>query len=162
MLVLGRQVQPKMLKCQFFSSFFLFSTVFPATYRGKKEEKCQFLLYVGRCKGKTNICQFFSFFYYEPFPAIKIILFIKFLYIFYWSGKGKCVQNILREVCWLGWAIRDSSGLQRLSPSPLPPCISTYPAGQLLHTVVSFFSLSPCRVHVYPCSTTDQVFQLEL
>ena len=50
-----------------------------------------------------------------------------------------------------------------VEPQPAPPCISTYPAtGQLLHTVVSFFSLSPCRVHVYPCSTTDQVFQLEL
>ena len=37
-------------------------------YRGspkpkvEKKEKCQFLLYVGRCKGKTDICQFFSFF----------------------------------------------------------------------------------------------------
>ena len=37
--------------------------------KGKKEEKCQFLLYVGRCKGKTDICQFFFLsFFYEPFP----------------------------------------------------------------------------------------------
>ena len=34
------------------------------TYRGKKE-KCLFLLYVGRCKGRTDICLFF---FYEPFP----------------------------------------------------------------------------------------------
>ena len=33
------------------------------TYRGKKKEKCLFLLYVGRCKGKTDICLFlFPFF----------------------------------------------------------------------------------------------------
>ena len=36
--------------------------------KGKKE-KCQFLLYVGRCKGKTDICHFsFLFLFYEPFP----------------------------------------------------------------------------------------------
>ena len=33
------------------------------TYRGKKREKCQFLVYVGRCKGKTDICQIFSSFF---------------------------------------------------------------------------------------------------
>ena len=37
------------------------------TYRGKKE-KCLFILYVGRCKGKTDICLFLSLFFYEPFP----------------------------------------------------------------------------------------------
>ena len=38
------------------------------TYRGEKKEKCLFLLYVGRCKGKTDICLFFFFFFYGPFP----------------------------------------------------------------------------------------------
>ena len=38
------------------------------TYRGKKKEKCWFSLYVGRCKGKTDICQFIFLFLYEPFP----------------------------------------------------------------------------------------------
>ena len=31
--------------------------------KGKKKEKCQFLLYVGRCKGKTDICQVFFLFF---------------------------------------------------------------------------------------------------
>ena len=39
------------------------------TYRGKKKRQIWFLLYVGRCKGKTDICQFFFFFFFnEPFP----------------------------------------------------------------------------------------------
>ena len=41
------------------------------TYQGEKREKCQLLLYVGRCKGKTDIFQFFSSsFFYEPFSYL--------------------------------------------------------------------------------------------
>merc|ERR1711951_78229 len=32
-------------------------------YVGEKKEKCLFLLYVGRCKGKTDICLFIFFFF---------------------------------------------------------------------------------------------------
>ena len=39
---------------------------------GKRKEKCQFLLYVGRCKGKTDICQFFLFFFSMNLSLIKV------------------------------------------------------------------------------------------
>ena len=42
--------------------------------KGKKEENCQFLLYVGNGKGKTDICQFFVLFFYEPFPNLNPII----------------------------------------------------------------------------------------
>ena len=40
---------------------------------GGKKEKCLFLLYVGRCKGKTDICLFFSSFFSMNLSLTRIL-----------------------------------------------------------------------------------------
>ena len=56
-------------------------------YKRKKKEKCQFLLYVGRCKGKTDICQFFFFFLFSMNLFLIIIAF------FYTAGLALCIAS---------------------------------------------------------------------
>ena len=54
----------------FFSVFFpteVIYRLFQWSLR-KKTEKCQFLWSMYVCKAKTDICQFFSVFFYAPFP----------------------------------------------------------------------------------------------
>ena len=87
------------------------------TYRGKKKEKCLFLLYVGRCRGKTDICLFFFLlFFYEPFPNIDSLLFrarfwettkwkekIPFTWIECPRGKNCSSISVLEQIRPMHW-----------------------------------------------------------
>ena len=54
--------KPKMLKCQFSLSFFLFSTVFPATYMGKRKKNVGFYCRQVGVRAKLTSVSFFFFF----------------------------------------------------------------------------------------------------
>ena len=124
------------------------------TYRGKKEEKCLFLLYVGRCKGKTDICLFFfSFFFYEPFPN-KVISYCSpdftLISIFYWtflqSWQPSWPKDRLSHDCWEPQFSHQLAGPQGFHAQGLikhPLCLNSF--------LLNVMNLTLCDSHDPPC-----------